>query len=132
MHQIDGALIFTDMSKTKGKGQIHDAKFFWIKASVVVRVNDVADELAKEAALRTKVDYDAFACSISYIKLEKWQMKYSTAAMAGTTEIFFPDVKKRSLQNPEINEVESGDFSNLHEASRFFIVLPSIKILTFT
>ncbi|CAH2218226.1 jg13488 [Pararge aegeria aegeria] len=96
------------------QAQGRSIKLCWIKAHVGNVGNERADALAKEAALNTKTTATYSACPISYAKRmirgetqQIWQNRYDTESTAGTTKIFFPDVRKahKIMTNTEITPI---------------------------
>lgn len=75
-------------------------ELFWIRAHTGLPGNERADELAKMAALRSKVApvYDYFPLSmakrvIREATIKKWQDRYTESQTGKVTKMFFPDVK---------------------------------------
>lgn len=75
-------------------------RLFWIRAHKGAEGNERINELAKQAALRTKTKALYDACPISHIKralrqdtLEEWQKRYTDGETAGTTKLFLPNVR---------------------------------------
>ncbi|XP_045777032.1 uncharacterized protein LOC123875323 [Maniola jurtina] len=71
---------------------------FWIKAHAGLEGNERADNLAKEAALKSKRKFDYDSCPVSFIKrsirmrsLDEWNDRYRAGETAGVTKIFLPD-----------------------------------------
>lgn len=72
----------------------------WIKAHVGMAGNERADELAKNAALRSKLApaYDKFPLSfakhtIRQKTIQEWQDRYLSSETASVTRLFFKDVR---------------------------------------
>ncbi|TLM34916.1 hypothetical protein FEC33_19080, partial [Acinetobacter baumannii] len=73
---------------------------FWIKAHVGLDGNERADQLAKEAALKSKKRPDYDRCPVSFVKrsirmatLDEWNRRYQAEETASTTKLFLPDAK---------------------------------------
>ncbi|XP_026331273.1 uncharacterized protein LOC113238652 [Hyposmocoma kahamanoa] len=71
---------------------------YWIKAHAGLEGNERADELAKEAALKSKKRYNYDQCPVSFVKrsirlrsLDEWNSRYKNSNTASITKIFFPD-----------------------------------------
>lgn len=82
----------------ESKNQNKDVSLFWIKAHAGLQGNERADELAKDAALKTKKRPDYDQCPMSYVKrqirlrtLEQWNQRYQTSQTGALTRLFLPD-----------------------------------------
>ncbi|XP_063893008.1 uncharacterized protein LOC135117540 [Helicoverpa armigera] len=80
------------------KLQNKSVSLFWIKAHTGLEGNERADQLAKEAALKSKKKPDYDLCPISFVKrqirmrsLDEWNGKYKAGETASGTKLFFPD-----------------------------------------
>ncbi|XP_047532160.1 uncharacterized protein LOC125067543 [Vanessa atalanta] len=94
------------------KLQYKSVSLYWIKAHVGLEGNERADELAKEAALRSKKKPDYDRCPISFLKriirmetLRLWEERYKLGETAAITKLFFPSAKDahRIIKKIEIN-----------------------------
>lgn len=73
-------------------------KLFWIKAHAGLVGNERADELAKEAAIKSKKKPEYDLCPISFVKrcvrmetLDEWNRRYVTGETGSITKLFFPN-----------------------------------------
>ncbi|KAJ2942515.1 hypothetical protein O0L34_g1979 [Tuta absoluta] len=78
-----------------------EIRLFWIKAHAGISGNERADELAKQAALKSKTRpvYDRFPLSLPkrLIKentLSTWQTRYAESTQGAVTKMYFPEVKQ--------------------------------------
>lgn len=72
---------------------------FWIKAHAGLAGNERADQLAKDAALKSKKRPDYDSTPISFIKrririrsIDEWDRRYREGSTASVTKLFFPDI----------------------------------------
>ena len=80
------------------KLQNKSVSLFWIKAHAGLSGNERADELAKEAALKSKKKPEYDLCPVSFARreirlatLSEWNHRYRSGETASTTKLFFPD-----------------------------------------
>lgn len=71
---------------------------FWIKAHAGLEGNERADQLAKEAALKSKTRPAYDQCPVSFVRrkirlatVDEWDTRYRAADTASITKLFFPD-----------------------------------------
>ncbi|XP_037296687.1 uncharacterized protein LOC115455319 [Manduca sexta] len=94
---------------------------FWIKAHAGMEGNERADELAKDAALKSKTKPQYSRCPVSYVKrqiraesVDEWDRRYTEGETASTTKIFFPNVveahriMKQTPIDPILTQVFTG------------------------
>lgn len=79
------------------KLQNKSVSLFWIKAHAGLEGNERADQLAKEAALRSKKRPDYDLCPVSFVKCmirlettEEWDRRYRSGDTASITKLFCP------------------------------------------
>lgn len=80
--------------------------FSWIKAHVGNHGNELADQLAKEAALNTEIpsSFDlipksAVITEAGYRSTEKWENEWANSTNGAQTKLFFPTIKQRIVVN---------------------------------
>lgn len=88
------------LAELEGKGG--EINFFWVKAHADIPGNERADELAKEAALKSKTAprYDCFPLSAARRAIREntighyRQDRYETSVTGAVTRMFLPDVRE--------------------------------------
>ncbi|XP_068624625.1 uncharacterized protein [Battus philenor] len=91
-----------------------NVSFYWVKAYAGTERNERADQLAKNAVLKSKRQPEYEECPISFFKrqlglgtLDEWNRRYIQCTTASTTRKFFPDAISayRVLRNVEVDAV---------------------------
>lgn len=92
-------LIKSEMETIRERGG--EVELYWVKAHINIEGNERADELAKEAALKSKTKHCYEDFPLSYAKriirnqtLNTWQERYEKATAGDITKLFFPSVHK--------------------------------------
>jgi hypothetical protein len=77
-------------------------EFSWIKAHVGHRGNELADQLAKEAASSrtidecyTRIPKSAVLCDLNERGVNQWQNEWDRSSKGATTKSFFPNIADR-------------------------------------
>lgn len=107
-------------------------KFLWIRGHNGIHGNERADELAKDAALKTKTQklYSEFPLSYAKFKikeaiLEEWDQRYKNSDTGKGTRLFFRSIKeakefgKKTTPTFELTQILTGHGANLSYLHRF-------------
>jgi ribonuclease HI len=78
--------------------QNKSVELFWLKAHVGIEGNERADQLAKDAALKSKTKPHYDRCPVSFVKrcirmesLDEWNQRYRSEDTGKVTRVFLPD-----------------------------------------
>ena len=87
----------TEMEKQNWK-----IEFNWVKAHVGILGNEIADRLAKEAAISktlkecySKIPISVIASELSEVSVTKWQSEWNETSKGSVTKSFFPNIFER-------------------------------------
>ncbi|XP_068633526.1 uncharacterized protein [Battus philenor] len=116
-----------NVKKAREKGK--DVSIFWVKAHAGAEGNERADQLAKDAALKSKCKPVYEECPISFVKrqlrletLDEWNRRYVEGETASVTRIFFPNATQsyRVLRKVGVDAVLAQLFTGHGGFSEYF------------